>query len=138
MLHSLPPILVVDDCEDDLHVFRRRLAKAKITNPIVTFSDATGVMAFLKAAAGAPDSGLMPYLVFTDLKMPGVGGLDLLKWIRGQRAFRHLPVVMVSGSGAEADIASAHALGVNKYLTKLPEPEELTKVVSDVGRWQGK
>src|SRR4051812_2498756 len=81
---SLPPVLVVDDSEDDLHLIKRLLAKARVKNPIVTFDDANRLMAFLKAAA-TPDSGLMPSLVLTDRKMPGVDGFDLVKWIRSQK-----------------------------------------------------
>lgn len=129
---SLPPVLVVDDSEEELHLIKRLLAKAQVKNPVVTFDDASRVMTFLKAASATPDSGLMPCILFTDLKMPGVDGLDLVKWIRTQKSFARLPVVMLSGSGEDREVKRAKELGVTECLTKLPTPETLSKVIANL------
>ena len=131
---NLPPVLVIDDSPDDVILIKRLFIKAAIRNPVVTFDDSSKAMAFLKAAAGAPDSGLMPCVVFTDLKMPVTNGLELTKWIREQRRLAHLPVVMLSGSGEEIDVKRAKAAGVNEYLVKLPKPEAIARIINNASR----
>src|SRR5437868_5569670 len=122
---NLPPVLVVDDDQDALHLIKRILAKAGIKNPVVTFDDASKVVAFLKAAASAPEAGLMPCVVFTDLKMPAMDGFELLRWIRGEKNLARLTVVMLSSSSLDKDMKRAKALGVDDYLVKFPTPEKV-------------
>ena len=129
---SLPPILLVDDSEDDLLLIKRLFERAGIKNPLVTFHNAPALFSFLTALVSDPDTGSIPSAVFTDLKMPGLDGFDVITWIREKPVFRDLPVVMLSGSGQDQDVKRAHALGVTKYLVKLPEPDELAKIVADV------
>jgi CheY-like chemotaxis protein len=129
---NLPPVLVVDDSADDLILIKRLLAKAGIKNPVVTFDDPTKVLAFLKAAAQTPDSGLIPCIVFTDLKMPRVDGFDLLKWVRDQKKpLADLPVIILSGGAEEKDLKRAKTLRANKYIVKFPKPEAIAAIIAE-------
>jgi CheY-like chemotaxis protein len=117
-----------------LHREKRLLAKARIKNPVVTFDDAPKVVAFLKAAASAPEAGLMPCVVFTDLKMPGMDGFELLRWIRGEKTLARLTVVTLSSSSHDKDMKRAKVLGVDEYLIKFPTPEKLARIVADAAK----
>src|SRR5258705_11265349 len=121
---ALPPVFVVDDSEDDLDLIKRLLAKSRVKNPVVTFDDAKAAIAFLKAAPSSPEPGLMPCLLLTDLKMPELDGFELIKWIRGQKRFARLPVIMMSSGGAERDAKEAKAAGADRFLAKFPTAEE--------------
>ena len=69
--------------------------------------------------------------IFVDVQMPGIDGLELVKWIRSQKSLAQVTVVMLSGSGLEIDRTRAKALGVDQYLVKLPTPELMAKTVAD-------
>jgi CheY-like chemotaxis protein len=60
----------------------------------------------------------IPQLLILDLKMPKIDGLQVLHWVRKQKEFSRLPVVMLSGSGLQKDIVEAYRLGANSYFTK--------------------
>jgi CheY-like chemotaxis protein len=127
---NLPPVLVVDDNENDLFLIKRLLAKAGIKNPVVTFDDCVEAVSFIKAAA-QPNSGLMPCAVITDLKMSGMNGMDFVEWIRSQKSLARLTVIMLSGSNLDNDVKRANALGVDTYLVKFPSPDVIARIVTE-------
>ena len=131
---SLPPILVIDDSKDDLHLLKRLLAKAGVKNPVVTFDEAPDAISFLSAASSSPDAGLMPCLVMTDLKMPGFDGARFIKWIRAQKALSGMMVVMISGSGVERDLNQARAAGADSFFGKFPTAGEMASLVAEASR----
>src|SRR3954467_15150389 len=126
---SLPPVLVIDDNEDDLHLLKRLLGKAGLKNPVVTFPDALAAISFLKAATSTADSGLVPCLIFTDLKMPDIDGLAFTKWIRTQKTLTNVTVIVISNSGVERDAKQAKAAGADKFFPKFPTADEIAKLV---------
>lgn len=130
-MSALPPILVADDDANDLFLIRRRLDKAGVKHPIVTFSGGEELVSFLRASCvlGARENGLRPGLLFVDVRMPGMGGFDVLRWVRRQKALKELPIVVLSSSDEPKDIARALELGATEYYTKLPSVEEMAKLV---------
>ena len=74
----------------------------------------------------------LPLAVVLDLKMPLMDGFDTLKWIRGQVAFAHLPVVILSSSGMEEDRFRAQQLGCTEFLVKPMELADLQKLIKDL------
>src|SRR3954463_14867335 len=103
---ELPPIVVVDDCENDIFLLQERLAEAKIVNPISTFADAQSALAFLQRArtARSPAKAPMPCLILIDINMPGLSGLKLLERVRQQPAFNAVTVMLLSDSDAPYDV----------------------------------
>ncbi len=59
---------------------------------------------------------LCPFFVILDLKLPGMMGLQLLKWIRSRRDLRLIPIVVLTGSEDDVDVKSAYEAGANSYL----------------------
>jgi two-component system response regulator len=103
------------------------MKKAGVANPVQVASDGQQAIDYLKGAGKFADRELFPVpcLVLLDLKLPYVMGLDVLRWIRKQPGTA-FPVVMLSASAEDADIATAYRLGANAFLTK---PSEASKLV---------
>lgn len=129
---ALPPILVADDDSNDLFLLRRRLDKAGVRHPIVTFGNGEEIVAFLRASIAGGSAGLMPCLVFLDIKMPRCDGFEVLSWLRGQKTLKDLPVVVLSGSSLHQDMERARELGATGYVVKPSTPEVLGQLVRDM------
>ena len=127
---SLPPILVCDDESNDVFLLRRALMKAGITNPIIGVADGEELLEFLN---GATFGGLIPCVLFLDIKMPRMGGFEALTAIRSHPSLAALKVVMLTSSDLPADLERARTLGADSYLVKFPTPERLAQVLREVG-----
>ncbi len=75
----------------------------------------------------------LPQVIFLDINMPEVGGLDLLEFIRSRSQWRSLPVIMLSSETADPMIDRALSLGANAYLKKPVLIEELERVLRQIG-----
>lgn len=126
-----PPILLVDDEENDLLLFRRAATKAGLVYPVETARDGEEAAARLRHHP-------VPLVVVVDLKMPRRTGFELLRWIRSTPSLRRLPVVIFTSSAQEADVNMAFDLGANAYLVKPVTSAELVEVVALLGSWWGR
>lgn len=126
-------ILQVEDDLNDVLFLRRALKRADVPNPIQIASDGQEAIAYLQGAGKFFDRSIFPFpcLVLLDLKLPYVMGLDVLKWIRNQPG-TVLPVVVLSASAQDADIAAAYRLGANAFLRKPPEARQLEAMVKTI------
>jgi two-component system alkaline phosphatase synthesis response regulator PhoP len=117
-------ILVVDDEDDILELVSYNLAKEgyRVTGV------GTGEEALRAARSSAPD------LILLDLMLPGVDGLQVCKLLRGDQRTRHIPIVMLTAKGEEADIVTGLELGADDYITKPFSPRVLTARVKAVLR----
>ena len=117
---SRPLILHVEDDESDAALLERALRRAQVS--VTTFRAEDGQVAidYLAGTGKYADRTAypLPGLVLLDIKMPRIDGFDVLKWIRGQAQFAHLPVVMLSSSDEPSDIQTATRLGANCYIVK--------------------
>lgn len=127
-------ILLVEDSFRDAEMAVRALRRARLTNPIHLVADGQEALDFLfREGAYRDRDHPVPRVVLLDLKLPKVNGLEVLAAIRGAEATRALPVVVLTSSREEPDIAQAYRLGANSYIVKPVDFEQFTKAVGDLG-----
>jgi two-component system response regulator len=128
-------ILIVEDNPRDLEMTLRALRKHNLANRIVTVGDGAEALDFVFArgayAARNPDS--MPRVIFLDLKLPKVDGIEVLRQIKADERTRRIPIVIISSSAVDRDRVESYQLGVNSYVVKPIEFENFAKTIADLG-----
>jgi CheY-like chemotaxis protein len=120
-------LLLVEDNEDDVFLMRRALQGAHVVNPLQVVEDGQEALDYLGGRGKFADREQfpLPAVVFLDLKLPFVSGHDVLAWIRKQKEFETLVVIVLTSSNEASDLSRCYALGANSYLVKPPTPEQL-------------
>lgn len=113
-------IMVVEDNQDDLDLTLRAFAKNNILNEIVIARDGVEALDYLfgTGAHEGRDLRVMPEVILLDLKMPRMGGIEVLRRIRGDARTKLLPVVVLTSSDEERDMIESYECGVNSYIRK--------------------
>jgi len=126
-------ILQVEDDPNDVFFLQRAMEKAAVANPIQIARDGQEAIDYLQGAGKFADRERFPFpsLVLLDLKLPFVMGLEVLRWIRKQRGMI-LPVVILTASREDADVAAAYRLGANAFLIKPSEASKLENMVKAI------
>jgi CheY-like chemotaxis protein len=114
-------ILLAEDVANERRLFE--LALKRVGHKHIRLSevgDGAELIRYLEGEGEFADRGKFPFpdLVITDLKMPQMDGLEVLRRVRAHPEFCELPVVMLSGSGHEKDVRQAYRLGANAYFQK--------------------
>jgi CheY-like chemotaxis protein len=130
-MNSKPAILVVEDNEDDLYFIRRALKAVAPNVPARFVMDGRAALQYLNGTDAFADraENPLPSVVFLDLKLPLVHGLDVLAAIRSNPALQAMRVFILTSSSEDKDRARARELGVQGYLVKPPTPEMLGPVL---------
>jgi CheY-like chemotaxis protein len=115
--------LLVEDNEDDVFFMQRAFRLAGIQNPLHVVTNGEEAIEYLSGWNDFADRQRhpLPDLVFLDLKMPGLNGFDVLKWMRQQ--LLNIPVAVLTSSPEEIDRKRAEELGAAGYLLKPPTKE---------------
>jgi CheY-like chemotaxis protein len=123
-------ILLVEDNPSDVELTRRALQKSRVLNDLVVVEDGQEALDYLFGGEHkGPNMNELPTLVLLDIKLPKVDGLQILKRIREDERTRRLPVVILTTSNEEQDIAQSYDLGANSYIRK---PVDFTQFVDAV------
>ncbi len=126
-------ILLVEDSENDIELTLAALAK-HVANEVDVARDGAEALDYLyRRGAFAGRAGAAPVLVMLDLKMPKVDGLEVLRTIKADPALRRIPVVMLTSSREQRDLAESYEHGVNAYVVKPVEFEKFTNAVRQLG-----
>lgn len=125
------PILLVEDNDDDVFLFRRALTASRLSHQLHVAHDGRAAIAFLSEASVTP--GRMPSVVFLDLKLPHLSGFEVLEWIATQPALRDLRVVVLSGCDRRTDAGRAIGLGAHACDLKPLSAANLRKYVESAG-----
>jgi CheY-like chemotaxis protein len=128
---AAPQILVVDDNLDDARLMRIAFEKAQLRADLQFVASGGELLEYLKAEGPYSQraQNILPDLLLLDLKMPGLGGFEVLEWLREHPPYNRLPVVVFSGSDQPVDINRALALGARRYLVKPQKMPELIQMV---------
>lgn len=127
-------ILLVEDSLSDAKLTIMAMKESKITNNIVHLKDGEEALNYIFCEASyASRKRINPLVVLLDLKMPKVGGIEVLRKIRGDERTKTIPVVVFSSSKEDPDVKECYALGVNSYIVKPLEFDKFSKIVTDMG-----
>ena len=115
-----PVILLVEDNADDEALTMRALRKNNIGNEIVVARDGVEALDYLFAGGiyEGRDVGVQPAVILLDLKLPKLDGFEVLKRLRADKRTKLLPVVILTSSKEQQDIANGYGLGANSYVRK--------------------
>jgi CheY-like chemotaxis protein len=127
-------VLLVEDSDADAEMVLRALRKGGLVNRIARLHDGVEALEFIfREGAYADRNSAQPKLILLDLKMPRLGGLDVLRRLKADAHAKIIPVVMLTSSAEERDIAECYQLGLNSYLVKPVNFSSFTDVVVQAG-----
>lgn len=123
-------VLIIDDNQDDVLIAKRVLSRLKRGVRTEVASDGEAGLALLAAEE------TLPSLILLDLKMPRMGGIEVLRKIRGDHRFKGIPVIVVTHSALESDVSACVEAGANEVLHKAFDFELFSKEIETVlDRW---
>jgi CheY-like chemotaxis protein len=128
-------ILLVEDNPDDEALTRRALKKNNIQNEVVVARDGAEALDYLfgTGAHTGRDLSIMPTVTLLDLKLPKIDGLEVLRRLRADERTKVLPVVILTSSKEEQDLANGYMLGANSYMRKPVDFAQFTEAVRQLG-----
>jgi CheY-like chemotaxis protein len=112
-MRNSKPILLVEDDDVDVMTVKRAFNDLKVTNQLVSTGNGEEALEYLKS-----QSNTKPGVILLDLNMPKMNGIEFLKTVKTDEALKKIPVVVLTTSGAEQDIAESFNLGVAGYMVK--------------------
>ena len=130
-----PVILLVEDNADDEALTMRALQKNKITNKIVVARDGVEALDYLFARGNhaGRDTAVQPAVILLDLKLPKLDGFEVLRQLRADSRTKLLPVVILTSSKEQQDIANGYDLGANSYVRKPVDFQQFVEAVRQLG-----
>jgi two-component system response regulator len=127
-------ILLVEDNERDAELTIRALKKGGIANKLLWVKDGEQALDYLfRRGAYAGRDEVVPRLVLLDLKMPRVNGIEVLKEVKANEQTKRIPIVMMTSSQEERDVAQTYDLGVNSYVVKPVDFSAVADIVRQAG-----
>jgi CheY-like chemotaxis protein len=131
-------ILLVEDNANDLELAMAAFRENGVGNDVVTVRDGTEALDYLhRRGVHAERAAGQPCVIVLDIKMPKLGGLEVLRAIRADEQLKILPVVMLSSSREQADLARSYRLGVNAYVVKPVDFGQFSTAVRQLGLFWG-
>jgi CheY-like chemotaxis protein len=124
-------ILLVEDNEGDILLTTDALKEGKIFNKISVVRDGKQAVDFLNKRNNFNDAEL-PNLILLDINLPKKNGHEVLKYIKTNPEFKHIPIIMLTTSSSEKDIMSAYTNYVNCFITKPLEVDDFVDTVTKI------
>lgn len=131
-------VLLIEDNEDDVALVRRALSKAKVLNPLQVAHSGEEALEYLVGTGRYANRSEypLPELILLDLKLPGIDGFQVLRWIRQQPGLKALRVVVLTSSNELHDATLAYQAGANSFLVKPVDFEEFVSITNAIqGYW---
>jgi two-component system, response regulator len=128
-------ILLVEDNPDDAELTLRAFRKSKILNEIVVVTDGVEALDYLFATGthAGRDAKAKPEVILLDLKLPKIGGLEVLRRMRAEEQTRRIPVVVLTSSNEERDIIASYDLGANSFVRKPVDFAQFVEAAQQLG-----
>jgi two-component system, response regulator len=122
-------IVLIEDNPRDVELTLRAFRKSNLLNRVHVLEDGDRGLQFLL------HQEQKPRVILLDLKMPKLSGLEVLRELKRNEKTRSIPVVVVTSSREDPDIAAAYALGANSYVVKPVEFENFQRVMAELGQY---
>ncbi|MBN1691800.1 MAG: response regulator [Dehalococcoidia bacterium] len=128
-------VLLVEDNQQDAELTIRSLKKHKLANNISVVEDGAEALDFIfcRGKYSERDIKHPPKVIFLDLKLPLVSGLEVLREIKQDALTKAVPVVVVTSSREDPDVKAAYELGANSYVVKPVDFEAFTEAIGSLG-----
>jgi CheY-like chemotaxis protein len=128
-------IMLVEDNSNDEELTLRALRKSNIANKVLVTRDGSEALDYLfaRGAYAGRDVTDLPQVVLLDLNLPKIGGLDVLRAIRADERTKVLPVVILTSSKEDKDLAAGYASGANSYIVKPVDFTQFSESVRQLG-----
>lgn len=128
-------VLLIEDNDDHAELVTRQLSEHRIANHLVRLVDGQEAMDYLfrKDRFSDPQDSPRPHVILLDLRLPKVDGLEVLKALKDSEDLRRIPVVVLTTSEAERDVARAYINHANSYIVKPVDFEKFRQLMDDLG-----
>jgi two-component system response regulator len=128
-------ILLVEDNPHDLDLALRALKKGNLANRVTAVRDGQEALDFIFARGEYASRNIEdgPRVIFLDLKLPKVDGIEVLRIVKSDERTRRIPIVVVTSSAEERDRVESYQLGVNSYVVKPIQFDAFVKTITDLG-----
>ncbi len=128
-------ILIVEDNSSDAELTIRALKKSNLANHIFVAENGEEALDFIfsRGHFSERDKSKTLKVIFLDLKLPKISGLEVLKAVKANESTRMLPVVIITSSKEDPDIKEAYALGANSYVVKPVDFESFIHAINTTG-----
>jgi len=127
-------ILLVEDNTFDAELTIRSFKDQKLANSVTWVKDGEEALDYvLRRGVYAQRTSSDPRLILLDLKMPRVGGIEVTRELKGNERTKHIPIVVMTSSNEESDIAECYKLGANSYIVKPLNFDSLAEVARQAG-----
>ena len=132
---NLVEVLLVEDNPDDVELTLHAFRKHQISNRIHVVRDGVEALEFLFGSAEKEPGGTdgAPRLILLDVKLPRMGGLEVLRHIKADKRTKAIPVVVMTSSREERDLVESYQLGVNSYIVKPVDFDQFSEAVRLIG-----
>ena len=123
------PVLLVEDNPLDIDLTLRAFKKQGLVNPVNVARDGEEAISWIaRWEAGEP----LPLIVLMDLKLPKIGGLEVVRRFKNQPKLKLIPIVVLTSSSEDRDITTAYEYGANSYIVKPVDFEKFVAVASKI------
>lgn len=138
MSQSATRILLVEDDRNDVELVMNAFEEQGLADRVDVVSDGQMALDYLNRTGHFADRTTgSPAVVFLDLKLPRIDGLEVLRRIRGDEALKTTPVVMLTSSQEVRDLAESYGRGVNAYVVKPVHFDEYLESLKRTGAFWG-
>lgn len=132
---TVPDILLVEDNPNDAELALYALRKYNISRRVDVVRDGAEALEYVFATGSYADRKVdeTPRVIFLDLKLPKINGLEVLHRIKSDPRTQTVPIVILTSSREESDILKSYQLGVNSYIVKPIDFEQFTEAIRQLG-----
>ncbi|HEC04140.1 MAG TPA: response regulator [Phycisphaerales bacterium] len=126
-MRNSKPILLVEDDSVDIMTVKRAIRDLEIPGELVPASDGEEALAYLRE-----DGNMKPRLILLDLNMPKMNGTEFLKIVKADDVLRKIPVIVLTTSNSEQDIARSFELGAAGYMVKSVDYKKFMEIIKTI------